>query len=101
MIFSAWTETLSKRNLRTYNNNLKSRQQQQPASQMDTKPPMTSDGVGGILAFGGGGSGCKSCALIPGYQEMPAIISACLVRFFCCFFVALKTEFIGLSIAFI
>lgn len=53
-MFLAWTEILSRRNLRAYNNRLKN------------------------LA-NNAGTGCRPCSMMPGYAEMPAILSACLI----------------------
>jgi hypothetical protein len=64
--FKIWNELLSKRNLRAYNSSLKNNR---TAENLMTQ---SSDG----LAFA---SNCSACSNSHGWQEAPAILSACLI----------------------
>lgn len=65
--FKVWTQLLSKKNLRAYNSSLKGRDKEAATPGPNSFGPMS------------GSTGCKSCSAIPGYHEIPAILSACLI----------------------
>jgi mediator of RNA polymerase II transcription subunit 13 len=59
--FKAWTQIMSKQSLRAFNNSLKGKDQ-------------------GHHGPGSTQRGCRTCSFMPGSQEIPVILSACLVN---------------------